>query len=304
VSAVEANTGVTGAAPPPLVAITHLDDLWFQAGGTLCNFTCLHCFISCSPHNRSFRFLTLQELRRYLAESVPLGVKEYYFTGGEPFLNPDLVPMLAETLGYGPATVLTNASVLRDAWLQELADAERGSVYSLEFRVSLDGFSAESNDAIRGPGTFERTMEGLGRLAAYGFLPLITAVRTWPIEEEPAVLDGFRRLLRRRGIARPRFKVLPPLRLGAEVQRTGGYAADERVTAEMLEVLGTSHLPCEHSRIVTDRGVHVCPILIAAADSLLGDTLAEALVPYRLRHGACHTCVLSHNLCANPTAGR
>lgn len=294
----------SGAEDAPLVAMTHLDDLWFQAAGTLCNYTCQHCFISCSPHNHSFGFLTLQQVRRYLTESVPLGVKEYYFTGGEPFLNPELVPMLCETLRYGPVTVLTNASVLRDTWLQELAAAERTTTYSLEFRVSLDGFSAETNDAIRGSGTFERTLEGLVRLAAHGFLPLVTAVRTWQEEQEPAVLDAFRRMLRERGVERPRLKILPPLQLGAEARRTRGYTEDERVTADMIATLGTSHLPCEHSRMITDRGVHVCPILIAAPDARLGESLAESLGPYRLWHGACYTCVHSHNLCANPTAGR
>src|SRR5437763_13730679 len=108
----------------PQVALAHLDDLWFQVAGTLCNLSCAHCFISCSPHNRSFGFLDLETVRRALAESVALGVKEYYFTGGEPFLNPDLVPILELTLQYGPATVLTNGTVFKAEWLDRLARAE------------------------------------------------------------------------------------------------------------------------------------------------------------------------------------
>src|SRR5688572_22675169 len=84
-------------APPPLVPLSHLDHLWFQVGGTLCNLTCHHCFISCSPKNHNFRFLSLAEVKARLVESAPLGVKEYYFTGGEPFLNPEMVPILVET---------------------------------------------------------------------------------------------------------------------------------------------------------------------------------------------------------------
>ena len=53
----------------PDVALAHLDDLWFQVGGTLCNLTCNHCFISCSPHNRSLGFLDLETVRRYLGEA-------------------------------------------------------------------------------------------------------------------------------------------------------------------------------------------------------------------------------------------
>src|SRR5438477_4692391 len=100
--------------PAPPVPLAHLDDLWFQVGGTVCNLACRHCFISCSPHNRSFGFLTLEDIRRRLEESVALGVKEYYFTGGEPFLNRDLMPILELTLRYGPATVLTTGTVLKE----------------------------------------------------------------------------------------------------------------------------------------------------------------------------------------------
>src|SRR5688572_22963722 len=111
----------------PWVRLSHLDDLWFQVGGTLCNLTCSHCFISCSPKNDAFGFLTLSEVKRRLAEPISVGVKEYYFTGGEPFLNPEMTAILGETRQYGPATVLTNGTVLKDAWLMELRAAEEAS---------------------------------------------------------------------------------------------------------------------------------------------------------------------------------
>src|SRR5437867_2580292 len=129
----------------PPVALAHLDQLWFQVAGTLCNLTCHHCFISCSPHNRSFGFLGLDAVRGYLEESVALGVKEYYFTGGEPFLNPDMTAILELALRYGPATVLTNGTVFQEEWLRRLRIADEASPYSLEFRVSIDGCSAAEN---------------------------------------------------------------------------------------------------------------------------------------------------------------
>src|SRR5437016_2988435 len=111
----------------PEVALTHLDQLWFQVGGTVCNLTCHHCFISCSPHNHAFGFLPPGRVRELLEESVGLGVKEYYFTGGEPFLNRDMVPILELTLRYGPATVLTNGTVFKDEWLARLRAADETS---------------------------------------------------------------------------------------------------------------------------------------------------------------------------------
>ena len=285
----------------PLVELSHLDQLWFQVAGTLCNLTCHHCFISCSPKNDSFGFLSLEEVRRRLEESVAHGVKEYYFTGGEPFLNRELVPMLVETLNYGPATVLTNGTVLKDVWLEELQRADRESLYSLEFRVSIDGCTAEMNDPIRGEGTFDRAMQGVRKLVEYDFLPIITAARTWPEEQELEVLGGFISTLKGYGYARPRLKILPTLQIGAEEERTHGYRDSERVTHEMMEDFDASAFICEHARIVTDRGVHVCPILIESPDSRLGDALSDAQQPFALSHGACYTCYQYGSICANPS---
>ncbi len=286
----------------PVVELTHLDHLWFQVSGTLCNLTCHHCFISCSPKNDSFGYLSLEEVKRRLVESVAMGVKEYYFTGGEPFLNREMVAILVETLRYGPATVLTNGTVLKEAWLTELRKAEQASLYSLEFRVSIDGFSPKTNDPIRGEGTFKRAVEGLKKLVEHGFLPIITATRTWADAEEQQVVGKFVDMLGQAGYERPRLKILPPLQMGAESERTQAYRESERVTRRMMKGFDASQLVCEHSRVVTDRGVYVCPILLESPDANLGSSLAEASQPYHLKHGACYTCFQYGAICSNASS--
>ena len=286
-------------APAPSVSLAHLDELWFQVSGTLCNLTCHHCFISCSPHNHSFGYLELATIERFLDESVALGVKEYYFTGGEPFLHRDMTAILETTLRYGPATVLTNGTVFKDEWLVRLACAEAASPYSLEFRVSIDGPEAATNDPIRGDGTFERALRGVRQLLKHGFLPIITVAQ---MGEESDLFHRFVAILKANGYERPRIKILPALRLGAEVERHRSYRDEERVTPDMMAGFDESQLICSHSRIVTDRGVYICPILIEAPDSRLGRTLAESLGDYPLRHHACYTCYQYGALCANPSA--
>lgn len=293
---------MTSDSRAPLLELDSLDQLWFQVAGTLCNLTCHHCFISCSPKNDSFGFLALANVQRRLEESVPMGVKEYYFTGGEPFLNPDMVAILSATLRYGPATVLTNATVLKDAWLAELAAAEAASPFSLEFRVSIDGFSPETNDPIRGDGTFARAKRGIRQLVEHGFLPIITAARTWSDEEEPQIVGQFVDMLKRESYSRPRLKILPMLQIGAEQQRTHGYRESERITEAMMVDFDRSQLLCHATRIVTDRGVCVCPILIETPDAVLGQSLEEANRPFQLDHGACFTCYQYGTICSNPSA--
>ena len=287
--------------PAPSVRLAHLDQLWFQLTGTHCNLTCHHCFISCSPHNRSFGYLEREAVERALEQSQALGVKEYYFTGGEPFLHRDIVPILETTLRYGPATVLTNGTVLRDEGLVRLARAELASPYSLEIRVSIDGYDAATNDPIRGEGTFERAMEGVERLLRHGFLPLVTVARTDDGQDDGELFAGFVAMLKGRGYERPRIKLLPTLRIGAETSRGRGYGEDEFVSPEMMEGFDAGLLLCSHARLVSERGVHVCPILLEAPDSVLGPDLASASEPFALRHRACWTCYQYGAICANPS---
>ena len=282
----------------PMVHTTELDTLWFQVGGTLCNLRCNHCFISCSPENDKFGFLSLETCERYLRESVPLGVKEYYFTGGEPFANPEMCDILEKTLEYGPATVLTNATILRDKTLDRLEAMDGRSTYSLEIRVSLDGYTAEMNDPIRGEGTFDKAMDGVRQLVERGFLPILTITRTWDGDDD-AVLAGFHKVLGDIGYDRPRLKILPLLKIGAEVERTQGYGDEASLTAAMMAEYDQSQLVCSNARLVTDKGVWVCPILLDAPEARVGDSLSEAIGDYPLRHQACYTCWQFGAICSN-----
>ena len=277
-----------------------LDQLWFQVSGTVCNLRCKHCFISCSPENHSFWFMSRAEVRAALDDSVPLGVKEYYFTGGEPFMNREMLGILEDTLLLGPATVLTNATTLPQRTVDALADLSRQSPYTLELRVSIDGVTPAMNDAIRGDGSFARAVSAVGRLVDVGFLPIITTMQTWDDAETPRLLEEFWALLATVGYERVRLKILPPLRIGAEVERGGGYEQQERVTHEMMSAYPADLLLCSSARLVTTDGVWACPILLDYPSGRVGDSLEEAVArPARLAEQACYTCWLNGAICSN-----
>lgn len=286
----------------PTVSLKSLDVLWFQVAGTRCNLECSHCFISCSPHNDSYGYLTIDTVRERLEESIEWGVREYYFTGGEPFLNREMVEILELALQYGPATVLTNGTVLKNAWVERLRRAEDDSPYCLEIRVSIDGPTPQLNDPIRGDGTFTRAMNGVELLVRYGFLPIITMTRTWSEEQDQSILGEFRDTLSQHGYTRPRLKILPRLKIGAESCRTEGYGQFERVTPELLREFDMGQLVCSHSRVITDRGVAVCPILLDYPAAIMGDSLNDANRDFPLTFGACYTCYQYGSICTNASS--
>ncbi|HYH09492.1 MAG TPA: radical SAM protein [Thermoanaerobaculia bacterium] len=274
----------------PHVPLIALDTLWFQVAGTICNIECTHCFISCSPKNHAHEMLSLAEVQQRLDEARELGVREYYFTGGEPFMNRDMLPILEATLRQGPATVLTNGMLLRAQVCRRLRELFDASEYSLDLRVSLDGFDRESHDAIRGKGVWDRVMIGLKNLADVGLNPVITVTTA---AEGVASAEGrtrFLGLIREMGFSRPRLKVLSLFRIGAEEKRTRAYEDWERLTNESLTHEESSVLQCSSCRMVTSKGVYVCPILIEEPEARMGETLGETLREFPLRYGACHTC--------------
>lgn len=284
----------------PEVELRALDQLGFPVSGTVCELRCQHCFISCSPENHSFWFMSRDQVAASLAESVRLGVKEYYFTGGEPFMNRDMLGILEDTLQIGPATVLTNATLLPQRVVDRLAELSRASRYTLELRVSIDGVTADMNDAIRGPGSFDRAVAAVGRLVAAGFLPIITTTQSWPDHETDRMLQDFHPVLADVGYDRPRLKVLPPLRIGSEVSRDRPYDEAEAVTVDMMAEYPFDLLLCSSARLVTSTGVWACPILLDYSSGRLGDTLDEAVaVPARLAEQACYTSWVNGAICSN-----
>jgi len=276
----------------------HLDALWIQVAGTVCNLRCTHCFVSCGPGDDRHALMGRGEVRTRVAEAVRIGVKEFYFTGGEPFLHPEMIEILADTLASGPCTVLTNGTLFTRPRLEALRRLSDEAPYSLEIRVSLDGWNAADHDRFRGAGSFRRALDGLSRLAEYGLLPIVTVTQN--TDEDPLEFrERYLALLRDAGLPRPRLKVLPMFLLGREVERTRGYQPDESLLDLPAEAFDPTRLQCHSSRAVTSRGVFVCPLLVDDGSARMGARLEDALRPHRLRHGACSTCYATGMTCGN-----
>ena len=290
---------------PPQAPFHHLQSLWFQLTGTRCNLECVHCFIACSPTNHRLQFLQPETVYRALDEATALGVREVYFTGGEPFLHKHILPILARSLRVAPTTVLTNGTLITPPVADALAALQAESRYSFEIRVSLDDIDVAKNDAVRGPGALAKALRALTLLQDRGMLPIV-AVTEYLYEsngsaEQPGVGNGFyqkfRDFLLAHGITKPRLKVIPIFAMG---KLEGRVPLAPYVTPEMLHGFDFNTLQCTKSRMVADGGVYACPILVGEAEARLStESLAEALGPCSLYHTACHTCYVTGMTCAN-----
>src|SRR5206468_2079017 len=138
----------------PQVSFGALDTVWVQVTGTLCNIACRHCFVSAGPKSTSLAVMSRGEVEAALDEAVELGARDAYYTGGEPFMHPEIRALVDLALERMPLTVLTNALLIDDD-LAGWAFSGRGSS-SCRFFVSggrrgARGVTSSGSGSARSP---------------------------------------------------------------------------------------------------------------------------------------------------------
>jgi len=281
----------------PEVPLKELETLWLQVGGTLCNLECTHCFISCGPKNDTIAMMTLAQVKDRLRESRELGVKDYYITGGEVFINPEIFEILEAILSYGPLDVLTNGTKITPEKAQRLRAIQNASENPIRFRVSMEHFEESKNDEIRGKNAYRKAIAGIACLADAGFSPVLTVTRTWEEERDSEMESLFLQFLEENGVQQPQIKILPGFLLGQLAENERNYSQEEFVTEKCFEDFDITQLQCATSRMATGDGVYVCPILVDNPAARMGDTIGHTLRPFPLAHSACYTCRVTGMTC-------
>ena len=287
-----------------VVAQRGLETLWFNTG-TLCNLTCRHCYIESSPKNDRLVYLTAAETARYLDEIERDGLPTSLigFTGGEPFMNPELIAMLDDALSRGfRALVLTNAMKPMTKCRPALLRLRDRYCNRLMIRVSIDHYGRQIHEAERGRRSWEPTVDGLLWLARNGFAPEV-ATRRLSGEPEAAIRRGFAELFARLGVT---IDAEDPIALTVFLEMDANADVPE-ITEACWDILGKSpeSVMCATARMVVKRkgaarpAVLACTLLPYDARFELGATLAEARGAVPLNHPHCAKfCVLGGGACS------
>jgi len=165
------------------VALRAPQTLWFNTG-TLCNITCVNCYIESSPTNNRLTYMTTAEVTEFLDQIADRAwpVREIGFTGGEPFMNPDICDMARVALRRGyEVLILTNAMrpMMRNGVRAQLSDLIDEFGDKLTLRISLDHWRAAQHDEIRGKGAFAKTIEGMEWLRDKGARMAVAGRALW-----------------------------------------------------------------------------------------------------------------------------
>ena len=275
--------------------------LWFNTG-TLCNIECKNCYIESSPKNDRLVYITFEEVKLFIDEAIDknLGTKEIGFTGGEPFMNKDVLKMIEYSLSKNfKVLVLSNAM---KPMLNRKEDLLKINHQDLTIRVSIDHYQKEKHEEIRGKNTFNVMMEGLKWLNQNNFNYALATRLLWG-EQEDQLRDNFNLFIDKYNLK---------LDAKSKEQLVTFAEMDEKVdtpeiTTACWKLLGKNpdDIMCSSSRMVVKKKTSPKPSVIACTllpyddEFDLGQNLTDSLKKIYLNHKHCSKfCVLGESSCS------
>jgi len=276
-----------------------LEELWFHVG-TACNLACPFCLEGSRPGDNRLQRMSLAELRPLMDEALGLGVRQFSFTGGEPFVVRDFVNILAHAAGLRPCLVLTNGTepVLRR--LRQIGRL-RECAHPVSFRVSIDYPDADRHDAGRGRGSFDKALQGLRALHQLGFA--VSLARQMQAGEDTAAVEAeYRDMLAARGLPRDLRIVMFP-----DFGTPGERRAVPDITEDCMRRYQTEStrraFMCAFSKMVVKQAgrlrVYACTLVDDDLRYDLGGSLREAMARrVTLAHHRCYACFRYGSSCS------
>ena len=286
------------------VYMSGLKTLWFNTG-TLCNLACVNCYIESTPKNDRLVYLTHDEVKGYLDEirDDKISTDEIGITGGEPFMNPAIIPIMEECLKRGfKLLILTNAMRPMMKCEAELLRLKEQYGEQMTMRVSIDHFKRELHEEERGLRSWEPMMKGLQWLSDNDFTLDIAGRTRWG-EQENELRQGFDAFFKKHNIKinaldNKQLMLFPEMDENAEVPE---------ITTACWDILNIDpeDMMCASSRMVVKRkgdenpSVMACTLLAYDQQFNMGETLKEASQSVYLNHPHCSKfCVLGGGACS------
>jgi molybdenum cofactor biosynthesis enzyme MoaA len=276
-----------------------LDELWFHTG-TACNLKCPFCLEGSTPGDTRLDRIMLADARPFMDEAVSMGVRQFSFTGGEPFIVKDFINILRYASSLRPCLVLTNGT---DPVLKRLHQIQtlRSAPHAISFRISIDHTDEQRHDAGRGSGNFAKSWQGMQSLHRMGFP--VSLARQREADEDSAAVDAiYRELFSKYGLPTD-LRIVSFPDFGTPNSRPSVPEITEDCMTRYHTAETRKEYMCAFSKMVIKKNgemrVYACTLVDDDTDYDLGTSLGEAQGQrIRLRHHRCYTCFAYGSSCS------
>ncbi len=269
-----------------------LNELWFHTG-TKCNLECDFCLEGSSPSDKRLQTPKLAEIKPFIDEALTLGVDQFSFTGGEPFLAKDMIDILDYASQFKPCLVLTNGTEPLLKRLESLKALQAKNQHPVSFRVSIDSPIETEHDRGRGDGNFAKAFIGMRLLHNQGFN--VSLARHIAKGEDTALVDKqYQSLFELNGLPRDMHIVAFPDFLTPGSLPDVPHITTSCMTSYQTEVQRKNYMCANSKMIIKKNGqmqVYACTLVDDDDDYFLATSLVESMnKKVNLKHHRCYSC--------------
>lgn len=266
----------------PVVELAELNNLFIELSAKNCNQKCKHCYIDFPISKNVKDFIQVEKIKNALDDTIKENIQCIYLTGAEPMTHPEFNTILRLCLKRASVCICTNATFINEKKARFLKKVEEESNNEIIFKLSIDHYNEIKNDDIRGRGAYRQTLNAIKSLVKYNFNPILTIVNYYK-EDKKVLMTEFNNLCTKIGFDTTDFN----FQINEYYNKYKPASDDFKLKNGNFDCKG---FDCANGRILTDKGVYVCPFLANDHRGRMGSDFKNFSKKMYMESDFCLTC--------------
>lgn len=271
----------------PVVELAELNNLFIELTAKNCNQKCKHCYIDFPISKNVKDFISIDKIRSALDDTKNENIQCIYLTGAEPMTHPDFNTILRLCLKRASVCICTNATFINEKKARFLKKVEEESANEIIFKLSIDHYNEIKNDDIRGRGAYRQTINAIKSLIKYNFNPILNIVNYYQ-EEKKVLISEFNKICKKIGFETTDFN----FQISEYYNKYKSTFDDSQIKEINFDGKG---FDCQIGRVLTDKGVYVCPFLSNDHRGRMGNDFNDFSKKMYMETNFCMTCAKNKN---------
>lgn len=268
---------------PPVVEMAELNNLFIELTSKNCNQRCKHCYIDFPISKNVKDFISIDNIKSAIEDTSEDNLQCIYLTGAEPMTHPDFNTILRLCLKRANVCICTNGTFINEKKARFLKKVEEECSNELIFKLSIDHYNEIKNDDIRWRGSYRQVISAIKSLIKYDFNPILNIVNYYK-EDQKVLVKEFSEICKRIGFDANDFNF-----------QINEYYDKYKSTTENPTFSKTATFDCQNGRILTEKGIYVCPFLANDHRGRMGQNFKDYGKKMYLETNFCSICAKNEN---------
>lgn len=265
-----------------VVELTELNNLFIELTAKNCNQRCKHCYIDFPISKNVKDFISIEKVKEMLLDTGNEKIECIFLTGAEPMTHPDFNSILRLCLRRASVCICTNASFINEKKARFLKKVEDESNNEIIFKLSIDHYNEVKNDDIRGRGAYRQTIIAIKNLIKYNFNPILS-ITNYYNEDKNVLIKEFKNICQKIGFEVNDFNF--------QINKYFNKFRPEINDGDLIP----GDFDCKNGRVLTEKGVYVCPFLSNDHRGWMGVDFKNYSKKMYLESNYCLACMKNKN---------